>query len=571
MLQSTATDILQTGNNVFLTGPAGTGKTYIIKGYVSYLRNHGIWPTIVAPTGIAASHIGGMTIHSCFGLGLFEGMPNHSYLSKALAKQGVEKRLENMEVLIIDEVSMLSPTLFHVMDRLLQMAKRNEEAFGGVQVVLSGDFFQLPPVFKGGGMRQYVWQDELWDSLGLYICYLQKSFRQNDDALLDLLNEIRKDEVSETSMDHLRRRYKREPEGDFAVTKLYTHNADIDRINAEELQQLDGEKYSFNPEGSGKKDRVEKIIKNSLMQDPLDLKRGASVMFIKNSPDGRFINGTLGKVTGFDIDTGYPIVETKKSTITAAPMDWNEMDDSGKAVASVSQVPLRLAWAITIHKSQGMTLDAAEIDLSKTFEVGQGYVALSRLRSFAGLKLMGMNSVALKTAPELIEADVQMQRQSEECEEEFEMMGDDALRIAKKTHLIHHSGYLEEITFQEGTIDKKKKEKKEKKEPTAEVTKKLLLEKLSLHQIAEKREIKVSTVIDHLRSIRFSDASIDLSHIAPDQNIVDSVSRAISHLSENGDKDSISENGFVRKKAIYSYLKGECSYDEISLALVFVE
>ncbi len=571
MLQSTATDILLAGNNVFLTGPAGTGKTHVIKGYISYLRNHGIWPTIVAPTGIAASHIGGMTIHSCFGLGIFDGEPNHSYLTKALAKQGVEKRLENMEVLIIDEVSMLSPTLFHVMDRLLQMAKKNEEVFGGIQVVLSGDFFQLPPVMRGGGMRQYVWQDDLWDSLGLYICYLQKSFRQNDDALLDLLNEIRKDEVSEGSMDHLRRRYKRTPEGDFVVTRLYTHNADIDRINAEELQKLSGEKFSFNSEGSGKKDRVEKIIKNSLMQDPLDLKKGASVMFIKNSPDGRFINGTLGTVVGFESETNYPIVQTKNLTIIASPMDWNELDESGNAVATVSQVPLRLAWAITIHKSQGMTLDAAEIDLSKTFEVGQGYVALSRLRSFSGLKLMGMNSVALKTAPELIEADIQMQRSSDECEEEFEMMGDEAMRVARKTHLIDHGGYLEAIPFEAKQLTKKQKAPKEKKEPTAEVTRKLLMEKLSLHEIAKKREIKVSTVIDHLRSIRFSDTEMDLSHIEPDKSIVDSVSRAITYLSANGDAQSQSENGFVRKKAIYNYLKGECSYDEISLALVFVE
>lgn len=419
MHQSTAIDILKMGRNVFLTGAPGTGKTHVVRQYVKYLRDHGIYPVLAAPTGIAASHIGGMTIHSCFGLGLVDQMPTNAYMKKALAKPVVKKRLQGMKVLILDEVSMLSPVLFETMNAMMKLAKDSEEPFGGIQLVLSGDFFQLPPVSRTREAIRYVWQTDLWANLDLHTCYLQEKFRQTDGALLTLLEEIRRCDVSEDSMNHLRRRYRRTPESLVEPTKLYTHNADIDRINTERLVELDGRVQSYHAQEHGPSTKVKKILSNSLVQQVLQVKRGAVVMFIKNSPQGDFINGTLGVVTDYDDVDGCPLVETDKGQIHAVPMEWPLEDDEGKVEAKVTQVPLRLAWAITVHKSQGMTLDAAEIDLSKTFEVGQGYVALSRLKSMEGLMLMGMNQIALRVDEDVSEEDSNMLAASSSIEEKF--------------------------------------------------------------------------------------------------------------------------------------------------------
>lgn len=435
MEQSTALDILKMGRNVFLTGAPGTGKTYVLNKYVRYLRDNGVFPVLTAPTGIAASHIGGMTIHSAFGLGHIDSVPSPAYLKKALGKPLVKRRLEGMKVLIIDEVSMLSPELFDTMDLMLRMAKGVEEPFGGVQLVLSGDFFQLPPVSRERRDIRYVWQTNLWQESGLHICYLHEKHRQSDGALLALLEEIRCCDVSEDSMNHLRRRYRRPPEGAAEPTKLYTHNADIDRINHEHLEALEEKLHTFHATEHGPSTKTQNIIKNSLVQQILHLKKGAAVMFIKNSQQGDFINGTLGEVVGFDEDDGYPLVETRNGEIHAVPMEWQMEDEEGNAEARVVQVPLRLAWAITVHKSQGMTLDAAEIDLSKTFEVGQGYVALSRLKSMDGLMLMGMNQIALRVDEAVAEEDASMLAASASIEEKFYAAS--SVDIA-----LHHKAFL---------------------------------------------------------------------------------------------------------------------------------
>lgn len=436
MEQTTALDILKMGRNVFLTGAPGTGKTYVVTKYIRYLRDHGIFPVIVAPTGIAASHIGGMTIHACFGLGLVNGVPSPSYLKKSLSRPLVKRRVKGMKVLIIDEVSMLSPDLFATMDHMLRIAKENDEPFGGIQVVLSGDFFQLPPVMKEYREERYIWQTALWQEMQLHTCYLHEKYRQTDSALLTLLEEIRSADVTEDSLDYLRGRWKRRPAGDTVPTKLYTHNADIDRINMEHLESLSTPVKVFYLQEIGPAKKTQKILANSLVQKTLHLKKGASVMFIKNSPQGDFINGTLGTIIDFE-DDGNPLVETKNGVIHATPMEWLMEDEEGKTEAKVIQVPLRLAWAITVHKSQGMTLDAAEIDLSKTFEVGQGYVALSRLRSIDGLMLMGMNKVALRVDERVVEEDASMLAASADIEEKF--FGADRLDI-----LVEQKGFLRE-------------------------------------------------------------------------------------------------------------------------------
>lgn len=440
MNQSTALDILKMGRNVFLTGAPGTGKTHVLRGYVRYLRDRGVFPVLAAPTGIAASHIGGMTLHACFGLGHVEHLPTPAYLKRALGKPLVRRRLSGMQVLIVDEVSMLSPVLFMTMDLMLRAAKGKDVPFGDVQVVLSGDFFQLPPVSRTREEIRYAWQTPLWEELALHTCYLHEVYRQRDGELLTLLEEIRCGNVSEGSMDCLRRRYRRRPEVTVEPTKLYTHNADIDRINAERLDALAGRPATFVAREQGPAEKTKKILSSSLLSTVLQLKVGASVMFIKNSPDGDFINGTLGTVVEFDEEDGYPHVETATGVIHARPLEWQLEDEEGKTEARVTQVPLRLAWAITVHKSQGMTLDAAEIDLSKTFEAGQGYVALSRLKSMEGLMLMGMNQVALLVDEQVSAYDEEMRRLSAFIEERFTAADALDIQVAQRGFLLGAGG-----------------------------------------------------------------------------------------------------------------------------------
>ncbi len=562
MKQLSALTILQTGRNVFLTGAAGTGKTHVLRQYISYLRDHSIFPTIVAPTGIAASHLGGMTIHSCFGLGPFDEEPGDLSLKKSLDRPGVKKRLKHMNVLIVDEVSMLSPVLFSVMDRMFRMAKESDELFGGIQIIFSGDFFQLPPVARGQE-RRYVWQTSLWEELELVVCYLHEKYRQKDPALLELLQEIRRGEVSEDSMNHLRRRYRKHPEGKGIITKLYTHNADIDRINYEALKLLDTDEYVFQYESYGTKGAIEKLVNNSLMQAELRLKEGATVMFVKNSQDGKFVNGTLGTIVGFSEDR-LPLVETKQGVIEAERMEWKEEDDKGKTVASVWQVPLRLAWAITVHKSQGMTLDAAEIDLSKTFEVGQGYVALSRLRRFEDLKLMGFNHVALQTAPELLEEDIRMQTFSESYEAELESEDEANISIRKKENIVRCGGYFDVSSRPDTSAQKTSSS-------TYEFTKQLVDERYTVESIAKRRGLTVQTIYKHLAEIRTLYPDVDMDYLKPLPQVMKEIEVAVLAIRSSGVPDHFSQDGSVKKKVLFEYLSGRVGYDEIALAGLFIE
>lgn len=210
-------------------------------------------------------------------------------------------------------------------------------------------------------------------------------------------------------MDVFRACYKKELPNSFKAAKLYTHNEDVDRINKEELEALSGEPKIFKSLNKGSRKNIERILNSSLVIEELKLKKGALVIFIKNNYEAGYINGTLGKVISFSKTTGAPIVEIfSGEKIAAEPEDWKYENEKGELKAVIRQIPLRLAWALTVHKSQGMTLDAAEIDLSKTFEAGQGYVALSRIRSIKGLRLMGLNEVALQVDESVLNIDREM-------------------------------------------------------------------------------------------------------------------------------------------------------------------
>ncbi|MBI2278616.1 MAG: AAA family ATPase [Candidatus Brennerbacteria bacterium] len=403
MTQEQALLVLKSGANVFLTGEPGSGKTHTVTRYVAYLREYGIEPAITASTGIAATHVGGMTIHAWSGIGVRKSLSRDEAESLA-DNDRLAARVARATVLIIDEISMLDAATLSAVDLACRALRRRESPFGGLQIVLVGDFFQLPPVAREDEPpAQFAFHSSSWEDANLSVCYLSEQYRQDDPAFLSFLATLRRGAANHETSAALRAGVK-EGVRDAHDTHLYAHNVDVDRMNENHLTALPGESHAFVMESHGAKALVEQLKRGCLSPERLSLKTSARVLFTKNNFENGFVNGTLGEVEDFAED-GYPLVRTRTGRlIHALPMEWSIMDGA-RALARIRQVPLKLAWAITMHKSQGMTLDVATVDLSRAFEYGQGYVALSRVRSFAGLSLLGWNERALEVHPDILARD----------------------------------------------------------------------------------------------------------------------------------------------------------------------
>ncbi len=417
MDQDLALEILLEGHSVFLTGPAGSGKTYLLNKFISEARADGKNVAITATTGLAATHLGGNTIHAWSGIGVYDDIPKYFYDN--LTKARLET-VQKADVLIIDEVSMLHDFRLDMINEVLQKIRISNEPFGGLQVILCGDFFQLPPVNRADSKQgSFIIDSNVWQELEPVICYLQTQYRQNDDEYLGVLNAIRSGDIRRRHLNSLLAR-QNQSIGEF--TELYTTNIDVDKINHRKLDELESEEHIYDMETSGKANYVESLKRSCLADESLRLKKHALIMFIKNSPDKKYVNGSLGEVVDFEALTNYPIVKLKNGNkITVKPDTW-ELRDGDKKRASLVQLPIRLAWAITVHKSQGMTLDGAHIDLSKAFVEGMGYVALSRVRSLDDLNILGINATAFKVSPRAIDIDEQLRSKSSKDAKRFEYL-----------------------------------------------------------------------------------------------------------------------------------------------------
>jgi len=414
MTQERTEELLNEGRNVFLTGPAGSGKTTILGKFITSARGKGTKVAVTASTGVAATHLNGTTIHSWAGIGIADRMTPQE-LDELAQKQYLHKRFMETDILIIDEVSMLHSYRLDLVDLVLRTVTDRDEPFAGIQVVLAGDFFQLPPVNRGGGGEQhFAFEAEVWEKMNLAVCYLDTVHRQADDPLLKVLEELRMGEVSEESGELLQERMESQVPDHITPTKLYTHNVDVDAMNLEHLNELSTPLEVFSMTHTGKKQYVTTLKKYCLAPEELGLKVGAQVMFIKNNFVEGYVNGTMGTVISFD--KGKPIVETTDGQeVIVEPDSWG-FDQGGAQVAKITQLPLRLAWAITVHKSQGMTLDEVEVDLSKSFAAGMGYVALSRVKTLKGLHIRGLNKQALAVDPLVSQHDELFQQQSQTVE-----------------------------------------------------------------------------------------------------------------------------------------------------------
>lgn len=436
MQQTDALEVMKLGHNVYLTGEAGTGKTYVLNTYIKYMKTKHIPLAVTASTGIAATHLDGVTIDSWSGLGIRDTLTD-SEIKELGHKFHLKKRVASTKILIIDEISMIEGRRFDTIDRIVRYLKSDDRPFGGMQVILSGDLFQLPPVTKNRQAIDFIFMSAAWRELNLSVCYLIQPRRHTDPKLLHVLTSIRHNRVDEATRQTLLETMNIPHPTGITPTKLYTHNIDVDAINKKELEAINSPSHSYYMMALGPEKVLEAMKRSCLAPEHLELKKGALVMFVRNNYEIGYVNGTLGKVVGFT-RSNLPVVETaSRQRITAKPAEWTITEEE-KIVAQIRQIPLRLAWAITVHKSQGMTLDAAEIDLSKSFIEGIGYVALSRVKSLAGLKLLGINELALRVNPKMHEVDEYLLKLSQETAARLNDMGRLKRWFAKR-NLIYRS------------------------------------------------------------------------------------------------------------------------------------
>ncbi|HSX33966.1 MAG TPA: HRDC domain-containing protein [Candidatus Saccharimonadales bacterium] len=414
MTQDEALAILESGASVLLTGAAGTGKTYLLNKYIARARQNGRSVAVTATTGLAATHLNGATIHAWSGIGVHDEID--AYVVAKLGKTRQEL-LKKADVLIIDEISMLHDFRLDMVDFVLRTVRETEAPFGGLQVILCGDFFQLPPVNRRDSRQgSFIISSEVWQKNVFTVCYLETQYRQiEDDVYTQILNGIRAGVLTRGQLDALHARARATQDPFASQTRLLTVNVDVDTVNHEQLEAIGGEVHEYHMETHGGKNYVEQLMRSCLAPEVLRLKEGAQVMCIKNAQDRKYVNGSLGTVIGFEEETDYPLVKLVNGReITIRPETW-ELMDGDKRRAQLVQLPLRLAWAITVHKSQGMTLDAARIDLSRAFVEGMGYVALSRVRSLKHLILDGLNGMALKVSPLAKQIDAELRARSSQA------------------------------------------------------------------------------------------------------------------------------------------------------------
>jgi ATP-dependent exoDNAse (exonuclease V) alpha subunit len=561
MTQEEALKIMKTGVNIYLTGSAGSGKTYLLNKYISYLGDHDIRVAVTASTGIAATHMNGMTIHSWSGIGI-KNFLDEKALEELEEKKYLWKRFENARVLIVDEVSMLHASQLDMVEKVCRRFKRNDKPFGGLQIILSGDFFQLPPINKINNENEsgMIFNSKSWQILNPAICYIEEQHRQEDNELTDILNTIRSNNIEEKHYELLNSRVGIKLDKEIKATKLYTHNINVDEINNIELSQIDSDEKIFNMTSVGKEHIVEILKKSCLAHEKLRLKIGAEVICIKNNFEQGYVNGSRGKIIGFEKENNEPIIELYNGKKVILGKDTWAIEEDGKIKASISQIPLRLAWAITIHKSQGMSLDCAEIDLTRSFSYGMGYVALSRVRTLNGISLVGFNRESLMVDPSVLEFDQDLRNDSAQNELLFKKLKPNEQKKLEEDFIIRMGGSI----LKEGSRKIKNKKGTETKIPTVILTKELLEKAMNIEAISKERNLTKGTITQHIEQIKKEYPQFDIDHLRPNNKIIDLVKKANKKL-KGEDVGKLNPIKIILEKD-----GNNLSFEEIRIAKLFI-
>lgn len=409
--------VVRDEKNIFFTGSAGTGKSLLLREIIEALKKkYAKNPeslAICASTGMAAQNIGGTTIHAWGAVtpGVFDIDKQITFIKHS---RPAHRRWKAAKVFIIDEVSMVDGQFFDLLAALAVALrkKKTRRPFGGIQLVVTGDFFQLPPVTKSGKDVFFAFQSDAWKESIETTVTLTQVFRQKDNHFVELLNELRRGEITPAAKQALTRLSRPLPHNDGILpTELFPLRAEVDRANAARLSALGGQSHTFTARDSGSAvpAKRQKLLDNMMAVGTLELKVDAQVMLVKNVSE-TLVNGSVGRVLAFEDDvdgTKVPLVEFQTfkglETVPVSRDEFRAEDSEGKLLAKRIQIPFILAWAISIHKAQGQTIQRVKVNLNKVFEKGQSYVALSRAASMEGLQVLGFDAKKVMAHPQVVE------------------------------------------------------------------------------------------------------------------------------------------------------------------------
>lgn len=395
----------QAGQSILITGEAGTGKSMLLGKLVE--KFGGRLP-VTATTGIAAVNVQGVTLHSWAGLGM--GDQTARQIAARINQQRAKHYLNitGFNRLAIDEISMLSAELMNKVDEVFRIVRRNDRPFGGMQLILFGDFLQLPPVIKNPAEEAhgvFAFQSRAWQDAGIRVAMLRKVFRQTDLEFSQALSNIRVGNCSERARAMLNSRFRKpDPDPTIEPVIVHTHNVDVEDYNEGRLNELPGKVIEYKAQDTGRESAIKLLEKNCLAPTLLRLKEGAQVMLLANvEPESGLANGSIGRVESFaGGDSKRPVVRFTNGLVRELERQSWQIKDDGRVLAERFQIPLRLAWSITAHKSQGMSLDKIKVFLAKCFAPGQAYVALSRARTLPGLFIESGSRDSIKASEDAV-------------------------------------------------------------------------------------------------------------------------------------------------------------------------
>jgi ATP-dependent DNA helicase PIF1 len=391
--QKEALDVLENDtSNVFLTGYAGTGKSFLVSHFLSNKDSRSEYP-VLGSTGVSALLVRGRTFHSFFGLGASNG-PVEQIVKQATDNKRVGQRLRKAKAIVLDEVSMISGYTLMAAEMIARFFLESSEPWGGLRVIVVGDFAQLPPVDRQS-RKPWAFLSPTWGESKFAPLILTEPTRTQDEKLIEVLNQVRNGVVDDFVEEFLNER--KQTTYDPLMTRLFPLREQVSQFNLEKLSEISGDLISVATRYSGQEPFVSSLKKNAPVDEVLHLKKGAQVMIRVNDPMLRYVNGSVGKIVECKDD--ILTVQIKNRVFEFEKMSFTWMDGQGEIKAKAENFPVQLSWATTIHKSQGMTLDSAWIDLTRFWEAGQTYVALSRVKTSANLLIQDWNKSAIKADP----------------------------------------------------------------------------------------------------------------------------------------------------------------------------